>query len=134
MAMTPAQHQLLESMTHAEVITDVLTEAERHGWSTYAPKTTHTSQDKHLTPYEQTPLNTGKGFPDITCIGMCWVLFIEVKTGTGRLEPDQRRWRDLALSVEEHNPASRVLHAVLRPTGLPALRRFLESGRREDLT
>lgn len=131
--MNPNQTALLDSMTHHQVVQHVLTTAEQHAWNTYAPRTTKTHTGNHLTPYEQTPHATGKGFPDITCIGMCWVLFIEIKTGKGRLEPDQRRWQDAALAVEEHGPDSRVLHVVLRPTGIPAMEAFLTTGQPQHL-
>lgn len=39
----------------------------------------------------------GKGFPDIVAVVGGRVIFRELKPEAGRLEPDQRRWRDVLL-------------------------------------
>lgn len=55
-----------------------------------------------------------------------WVLFVEVKTGSGELEPEQRAWRDVICDVEER-PDSRVVWVLARPRVFRLVERFLET-------
>jgi len=54
----------------------------------------------------------GKGFPDLVLVNTGTVLFVELKTETGRLSPDQLRWEE-ALRMADAN------YEVWRPSDWP---------------
>lgn len=60
----------------------------------------------------------GKGFFDLVLVRET-VLFVELKTDTGRLTPDQEAWRQAA-------QAAGATHHVWRPRDWPAIERTLQ--------
>lgn len=66
----------------------------------------------------------GAGFPDLVLVRER-VLFVELKTDTGRLTPDQEAWRQAA-------QAAGATHHVWRPRDWPAIESTLQ--RRSEAT
>lgn len=121
---------LLEAMTHDQLVDHLANIAHHHGYLAFTPDRVKTSRGDHRTAYRHP---AGKGYPDLTLAGLGWVIFIEAKTGTGRLEPEQRAWRDVLCDIEER-PDSRVVWILARPKVLHLVEEFLRTGDPTHLT
>lgn len=121
--MSSARDALLDSMTHDQAVDHLADYAAQLGYLVFTPDRVKTSQGRHVTAYRHP---AGRGFPDLTIAGLGWVLFVEVKTGSGELEPEQRAWRDVICDVEER-PDSRVVWVLARPRVFRLVERFLET-------
>lgn len=119
--MTAARQALLDAMTHDQAVDHLAEFAAQLGYLVYAPDRVKTSRGDHRTAYRHP---AGRGFPDLTIAGLGWVIFVEVKTGAGRLEPEQRTWRDVLCDVEERAD-SRVVWILARPKVFHVIERFL---------
>jgi hypothetical protein len=71
-------------------------------------------QPKVGKPFYQTPVSAdGAGFPDF-CLVRERIVFIEAKSGTGRLSAEQKAWRDLLESAGQE-------YVLVRDNDLDAL-------------
>lgn len=76
------------SMTEAAFQTCVMDLARWTGWKTFHPRTVKTDKGRHLTAYQG-----DRGFPDLVLVHRKrGVLFVELKTETGRLDAHQEEW------------------------------------------
>ena len=52
----------------------------------------------------QTPIQGHRGFPDLVCVRPPRIEFIELKTRTGRLSPEQKQWIEDLEGCYPRNP------------------------------
>lgn len=100
-------------MLEAELLDGILRVARLYGWRSAHFRPARTAHGW------RTPVGgDGKGWPDLFLVRPPRLLVVELKSGTGRVEPDQRRWlEDLAAcGVEAH---------VWRPQDLEEAARIL---------
>jgi hypothetical protein len=84
----------LPPITEAQWQRTVLDVAYRHVWRVFHPIT---SQKKgHYATFQA----GAKGYPDLTLARAGdGILFVELKTDTGKLRPEQEEWRDTILAA-----------------------------------
>ena len=92
-------------MTEAEFQKEVVGLATMLGWKVY-----HSYDSRR---------STGKGFPDLVMVKPPRLLFIELKTETGKIKPEQFAW-GRALSL-----CPGVEYAVWRPSQMTEIDRIL---------
>jgi len=114
--VTPAKPKVSEAQFQRQVIQL----AQMTGW-----KVAHFRPAQNARGDWRTPVAAdGKGFPDLVLTRET-VLFVELKTDTGRLTPDQEAWRQAA-------QAAGATHHVWRPRDWPAIESTLQ--RRSEAT
>ena len=113
--------------TEEEFQKRVIAIAQTHGWRVaHAAKVLVTMGDKH---HYETPMRVdGKGFPDLVLVkrkgfptakGLPRLLFVELKTDTGTIRPEQKEWlEDLFCAFVEAQ--------VWRPKDLDKITRILK--------
>ena len=117
---TPAYKVIEEHMSEAELQTTVIKLAQRLGWivAHFRPCRTETGW---RTPVEA----DGKGFPDLVLVRPASpmgragrVIYVELKSESGKLTVDQKRWREALFDAgaETH---------VIRPRDLDWVREVL---------
>jgi hypothetical protein len=115
--MTAAEMRASDIGDHDEIVKQVMRALAEHGYLAHAePKAL--AVDRKGRQGWRTPTKGPKGWPDIVAVrehdGA--VVVAEVKTGTGRLTPEQRRWLESWRAVARWNPRVRVFE--LRPSDL----------------
>ncbi len=83
--MKPTKANTVAAVSEREFQTQVLTLARLSGWKTY-----HTHDSRRSAP----------GFPDLVLVRPPRCLFVELKTTTGRLRPEQAAWLEALAEVE----------------------------------
>ena len=114
--MTPAKPKVSEAQFQRQVIQF----AQLCGWRVAHFRPAMDSKGRWKTAVA----GDGAGFPDLVLVRER-VLFVELKTDTGRLTPDQEAWRQAA-------QAAGATHHVWRPRDWPAIERTLQ--RRSEAT
>ena len=106
---------LLEYMTEEELVDTLLGYGKQGGWLC-----THFRPAKTNKGY-RTPIQGDKGYFDITMMHeeLRRTLFIECKSKSGSLQPDQKRWRAAALVM----PGSE--YYLWKPKDLPVARQVI---------
>lgn len=127
--ITAARQALLDAMDHDQAVDHLAEHAAMLGYLVFTPDRVKTSRGDHRTAYRHP---TGKGYPDLTCAGLGWIIFIEVKTGQATLEAEQRQWRDVICDIEDR-PDSRVVWILARPRVFHLVERFLATADPTDL-
>ena len=103
-------------ITEAEFMRQVLELAALRGWRCWHQRPARTSKG-----WRSAVQGKGaNGFPDVVAVRSGVILFIETKTETGRLTPDQKAWAE-ALSI----PSQLVWHYVWRPSQWKEIERIL---------
>jgi hypothetical protein len=77
-------------VTGAQWEQTVLDLAARFGWMRAHFRPARTATGGWTTPVA----GDGAGFPDLVLVRRGRILFVELKAGTGRVTPEQRRWLD----------------------------------------
>ena len=92
--------------------------ARVNGWRVH-----HSSKVKTKTGW-LTPIGGDKGYPDLTMVREESILFVECKTGMGRLSKDQEQW------ISQFKRATRGINNigvhVWHPKDWPEIQRLLE--------
>jgi hypothetical protein len=90
---TPEEHRALvaSQMTEATLQTRVEALARELGWLAYHPGDNRPVTAKSGRRYVQ---RVEPGFPDLVLVRREVLLMAELKTQTGRLRPEQRRWHE----------------------------------------
>lgn len=104
-----------KAVTEGNLQNTILQIARLFGWLAM-----HTRPAQRADGSWSTPLQGDPGFPDLTLARRGTVRFVEVKTATGRLFPDQESWA-LALLDRPYDPDLRQptdLYQVWRPQDL----------------
>jgi len=99
-------------MSEAEFTRQVLALAKLLGWRTFHARAARTTKGWR-TPVQ----GDGKGFADIVCVRER-VLWIELKTDTGKLTPEQDAW------IKSLRGADQEVH-VWRPRDWPEIEKVL---------
>lgn len=94
----------IDHMTEDELQQAVIAHAEAHGWLVY-----HTHDSRRSQP----------GFPDLCLVKPPRVLFIELKSENGRVQPEQQKWLDTLAACDT------VAAGLVRPSQLDAIARRL---------
>lgn len=91
----------------------ILILARKHGWRVYHASRARVKKGRWLTPTQGNP-----GFPDLILCKPPRLLAVELKSPTGRVQPEQQAWLDAlqACGVEVH---------VWRPTNWEPILRIL---------
>ncbi|HEY9354659.1 MAG TPA: VRR-NUC domain-containing protein [Nocardioides sp.] len=97
------------TLSEADFTTWVIQTAQWHGWMASHFRTARTAQGW------RTALEGHKGFPDVVLARDGEVIFAELKTDTGRIRPDQKKW------LAELGPAAVVWRPRDRDTVLARL-------------
>jgi hypothetical protein len=83
-------------VTEDKLLRDVI---EMAGWLRVT--TAHFRPTKTERGWRTAVQGAGKGFPDLVLVTPGGVLWREVKSDIGVLDPDQKRWRDVLLAAGE---------------------------------
>lgn len=95
----------LRSIKEKDFMNQVIEMAERLGWLVYHP---------HQSLYDRA------GYPDLTCIHLIHGFFVsELKTETGRLREEQKKWKD-------HFLEQKVEYHLWRPSDWPEIEKRLK--------
>lgn len=83
-------------MTEDQLLKAVIRLAQALGWRCYHQRAGKTSGGNWARTTEGDP-----GFPDLVLAhpGLGMLLFVELKSSTGRLRPEQKEWRDVLSSL-----------------------------------
>jgi hypothetical protein len=104
-----------EDISEREFTSLVIAVAQGLGWLTFHPRSAMERSGRWCTPTQG-----DVGVPDITLVRDGRLLFIELKSTTGRLSPDQREWLNALGQVPG------VTACVMRPADWAALVRLLQ--------
>lgn len=116
-----AAEALRDTATEDEWQSTVLDYARLRGWIAHHDRPARTSRG-WTTPIQGTP-----GFPDLVLVRFGDpVLFVELKSATGRLSDDQRRW-------QERLVAAGAEYRLWRPCDWDEVRRTLDAPKRPAL-
>ena len=91
-------------MTEAELQAAIVDVAELAGWLVFH------DHDSRRNP---------AGLPDLICVKPPRVVFIELKSDTGRVRPEQRTWLDALAECDT------LASALVRPDDLPTVIEYL---------
>jgi hypothetical protein len=76
--------------TEADLQTAVLQLSRMYGWKTAHFRAARMSDGRWVTPIQ----GDAKGYPDLTLVRDGELIFAELKSGTGKVAPEQQAWLD----------------------------------------
>ncbi len=97
-------------MTEEDLLRAVLQLAKMNGWRTAHFRTAQIA-GRYQTPVQ----GDGKGWPDLTLVKAGRIIFAELKSAAGRLEPEQEIWLEMLREVPDAE-----VH-IWRPANLRAI-------------
>lgn len=95
--MNAAQTRLASAMTETALQTAIIDYARLTGWRAVHFRPAMNDRGRWLTPIEGDP-----GFPDTVLVRPGRLVFAELKSASGKVEPEQRAWLTLLGSVDGH--------------------------------
>jgi hypothetical protein len=107
MNMTYAQ-RYRNTMTEDDLLANLRDYAKAGGWAVYH---THNSR------------RSEKGFPDVVAVRGGQLAFIELKSASGRIRPEQKVWLAVLRKLADYAPGV-IFTYVWRPADLEAMRMF----------
>jgi hypothetical protein len=93
-------------MTEAELQQIIIDQAELVGWRVF-----HDNDSRRNVP----------GFPDLVLVRPPRVVFMELKSATGRLRPEQHEWMDALMRCDT------IASAIVRPDHLDRILQYLRN-------
>lgn len=108
-AGTPRWQPLADVMAEDQLLTSVIELATTLGWLAHHTRPARTADGW------RTPLQGHKGFPDLVLVRADAVILAELKSATGRLSPEQERWRALLLDMDQAVAGGHLRYRVWRP-------------------
>jgi hypothetical protein len=90
--LTPEQ-RVLRAINETAWRNNVVLHARTRGWKVYFVPDRFHANAKESGSFYTTKMGD-RGYPDLTLVGPSSIIFVELKTETGRLSPDQEEWRD----------------------------------------